>query len=38
VGMILFWGINAFAVFSGAWLSHVKRGRPHVPVILATAE
>ncbi len=38
IGMILFWGINTFAVFSGAWLSHVARRRPETPVILATAE
>jgi putative MATE family efflux protein len=37
-GMILFWGINAFAVFSGAWLRHVSRRTAETPVILAVAE
>ncbi len=36
--MILFWGINAVSVFSGAWLSHVRPGRAETPVILAVAE
>jgi putative MATE family efflux protein len=38
VGMILFWGINAFAVFSGAWLRHVPVRRVEARVVLAVAE
>jgi putative MATE family efflux protein len=37
-GMMLFWGINSFAVFSGAWLRHVPVRKAETPVILAVAE
>jgi len=37
--MIMFWGINSFAVFSGAWIRHVRAGgTDSQPVILAVAE
>jgi putative MATE family efflux protein len=38
IGMMLFWGINVFAVASGAWLKHIQARKLETPVVLATAE